>query len=63
MSLDSVHVHNYLNKLIEVLRNSNFWCRYSSQYMGVYCSVDDLSLLSPTYTGLQEFVFNFLKIW
>ena len=44
----------YLNKLIEILRTSNVGCRYGSQYMGVHCYVDDLSLLSPSFTGLQE---------
>ena len=44
----------YLNKLIEILRTSNVGCRYGSQYMGVYCYADDLSLLSPSFTGLQE---------
>ena len=44
----------YLNKLIEILRTSNVGCRYGSQYMGVYCYADDLSLRSPSFTGLQE---------
>ena len=44
----------YLNKLIEILRNSNNGCRYDNHYMGVYCYADSLTLLSPTYTGLQE---------
>ena len=44
----------YLNKLIEILRNCNIGCRYGNHYMGVYCYADDLSLLSPTFTGLQE---------
>ena len=45
---------SYFKKLIKILRNSNIWCRYGNNYTGVYCSADDLSLLSPTYTGLQE---------
>ena len=48
----------YLNKLIEILRNSNIGCRYGNHYMGVYCYADDLTLLSPTYTGLQEMLKN-----
>ena len=44
----------YLNKLIEILRNCNIGCRYGNHYMGVYCYADDLSLLSPTFTGLQD---------
>ena len=43
-----------MNKLIEILRTPNVGCRYGSQYMGVYCYADDLSLLSPSFTGLQE---------
>ena len=44
----------YLNKIIEILRKCNIGCRYGNHYMGVYCYPDDLSLLSPTFTGLQE---------
>ena len=44
----------YIDKLIELLRKSNVGCRYGSQYMGVYCYADDLSLLSPTITGLNK---------
>ena len=44
----------YLDKLIEILRKCNIGCRYGNHYMGVYCYADDLSLLSPTFTGLQE---------
>ena len=39
----------YLNKIIEILRTSNVGCRYGSQYMGVYCYADDLSLRSVIY--------------
>ena len=35
-------------------RNCNIRCRYGNHYMGVYCYADDLSLLFPTFTGLQE---------
>ena len=44
----------YLNKLIEILRKCNIGCRYRNHYMGVYCYADDLSLLSPSFTELQE---------
>ncbi len=44
----------YLDKLIDILRQSNIGCRYGSHYMGVYCYADDLSLLSPTVTGIRE---------
>ena len=40
---------SYLNKSIDILRNSNIGCRYGSPYMAVYCFTDDLTLLSPTY--------------
>ena len=43
----------YLNKLIAILRTSNVGCRYGIQYMGAYCYADDLSLLSPSFTGLM----------
>ena len=42
----------YLNKLTEILRNSNIGCRYGNHYIGVYCYADGLTLLSPPYTGL-----------
>ena len=44
----------YLNGLIQDLRLSNIGCRYGNQYMGVYCYADDISLLSPSITGLRE---------
>ena len=44
----------YLNKLIEILIHCNIGCRYGNHYMGIYCYADDLSLLSPTFIGLQE---------
>ena len=39
--------------MIELLRKSSVGCRYGSQYMGMYCYADDLSLLFPTITGLH----------
>ena len=47
----------YVNNLITKLRNSNLGCRYGNEYMGVYYYADDISLLSPTFTGLNE-MFN-----
>ena len=44
----------YFNTLLGILRNCNIGCRYGNHYMGVTCSV-----LSPTFTGLQEML-NFL---
>ena len=41
----------YLNKLIKILRKCNIGCRYRNHYMGDNCYADDLSLLSPTFTG------------
>ena len=44
----------YSNDLINVLRSSNIGCIYGNHYMGVYCYADDISLLSPTLSGLKE---------
>ena len=44
----------YLNKLIETLRKNKIGSRYCSEYMGVFCYVDDLSLLCPSFTGFKE---------
>ena len=44
----------YLNGLIEIIRKNNIGCRYGSEFMGVYCYVDDLSLLRPSFTGIKE---------
>ena len=44
----------YVNHLITKLRSSNLGCSYGNEYMGVYCYADDISLLSPTFTGLKE---------
>ena len=45
----------YLNDLIYVLRYSNIG-RYGNHYMGVYCNSNDIGVLSPTLSGLQEIV-------
>ena len=44
----------YINDLIDVLCSSNIGCRYGNHYMGVYCYVDGIYLLSPTLSGLKE---------
>ena len=44
----------YLNELIKTLRKNNIGCRYGSEYMGVFCYADDLSLLCPSFTGIKE---------
>ena len=33
---------------------NNIGCRYGSEYMGVFCYADDLSLLCPSFTGIKE---------
>ena len=43
-----------MNELIEILRKNNIGCRYGSEYMGVFCYADDLSLLCPSFTGIKE---------
>ena len=44
----------YLNGLIEKLKRNNIGCRYGSEFMGVFCYADDLSLLCPSFTGIKE---------
>ena len=44
----------YVNELIEILRKNNIGCRYGSEYIGVFCYVDDLSLVCPSFTGIKE---------
>ena len=44
----------YLNELIETVRKNNIDWRYGSEYMGVFCYADDLSLLCPSFTGIKE---------
>ena len=44
----------YLNRLIEILRKVNIGCRYGSEFMGVYCYANDLSLLGLSFTGIKE---------
>ena len=48
----------YLNELNETIRKNNISCRYGSEYMGVFCYADDLSLLCPSYTGIKEILKN-----
>ena len=44
----------YLNELIEILRKNNIDCRYGSEYISVFCFVNDLSLLCPYLTVIKE---------
>ena len=46
----------YLDKLLDILRTSNAGCRCKNHYMGALCYADDISLLSPTVSGLQDMV-------
>ena len=39
---------------MKILRKNNIGCRYGSEYMGVFCYADDLSLLYPSFTGIKE---------
>ena len=62
---DIIHTHSitvyiyitfsiYMDKLIKQLRNSNIGCKIVNQYVGVFCYVDDISLLCPSITGLKQ---------
>ena len=44
----------YMNELIKILRKNIIGCRYGSEYMGVFCYADDLSLLCSSFTGIKE---------
>ena len=44
----------YLNKLIKNLRKNIIGCRYSPEYMGLFCYADDLRLLCPFFTRIKE---------
>ena len=48
----------YMNELIEILRKNNIGSRYGSEYMGVFCYADDLSLLCLSFTGIKEMLKN-----
>ena len=43
-----------LKYCIIVLHKSNVGYRYGNHYMGAFCYADDISLLSPTVSGLQD---------
>ena len=45
-----------MDKLIKQLRNSNIGCKIINQYVGVFCYADDISLLCPSITGLNQMV-------
>ena len=44
----------YLDKLLRILRKSNVGWHYGNHYMGAFCYADDISLLSPTVSALQD---------
>ena len=43
----------YMNNLIKCLKNSNIGCKIGNNYVGVFCYVDDLTLISLIVTGLK----------
>ena len=43
----------YMDNLIKRLKDSNIGCKIGNNYVGVFCYADDLTLLSPTFTGLK----------
>ena len=43
----------YMDNLIKRSKDSNIGCKIGINYVGVFCYADDLTLLSPTLTGLK----------
>ena len=43
----------YMDNLIKRLKDSNIGCKIGNNYVGVFCYADDLTLISPTLTGLK----------
>ena len=43
----------YMDNLIKRLKDSNVGCKIGNNYVGVFCYADDLTLISPTLTGLK----------
>ena len=46
----------YIDKVIKLLRCSTIGCQIQVVYMGFWVYADDIILLSPSRTGLQEMV-------
>ena len=44
----------YLDSLIESLKQRNIGCKIGNNILGVFGYADDLTLLCPTLSGLQE---------
>ena len=42
-----------MDNLIKRLKDSNIGCKIDNNYVGVFCYADDLTLISPTLTGLK----------
>ena len=46
----------YIDKVIKLLRCSTIGCQIQGVYMGIWVYADDIILLSPSRTGVQEMV-------
>jgi len=46
----------YINNLIRILRNSTLGCQLQGVYLGIWVYADDVILLAPSRTALQEMV-------
>ena len=44
----------YLDSLIKTLKRRNIGCKIDNKCLGVFGYADDLTLLCPTLSGLQE---------
>ena len=44
----------YVDNLIRILRDSKIGCMYNNEYMGIFTYADDISLLCPTFSGIQK---------
>ena len=44
----------YLDSLIKTLKQRNIGCKIGNKFLGVFGYADDLTLLCPTLSGLQE---------
>ena len=44
----------YVDNLIKILRDSKIGCMYNNEYMGIFTYADDISLLCPTLSGIQN---------
>ena len=44
----------YLDSLIKTLKQRNIGCKIGNKFLGVFGYADDLTLICPTLSGLQE---------